>query len=306
VATGGDPQDVDLLSVQARKIWDDAGATTWGRDNGRSFYAAVAALPDPAERIRLCRLFMDRQHASFRALQQVAYQAWREGLPSGQSPVASGSDYSRLVERGDDFRSSFEESLDGLDSDAERAELLTILVDDGSRWLAELRDLRDEAIMNTLADGHTPRELARRLQLSKTQIINVRHKYLRRLDTVGVQSRHIQYRSSDGVVVHVNQAFEAATGLRSDDVVGRPVGRLTHPDDRAVLMPVRDAAVRRGHGRFRQRLRLTTAAGGWRWVDADFRVITNPDTSAVETHGRARPVPDRVVVGAVVGGVGTD
>ncbi len=291
--TGGDPQDADQLSDEARRIWDDACGTSWGRDNGRSFMDRIESLPDPAQRIRLSRLLLDRQHASFRALQQLVYRAWRDQLPSDHSPVAHRQDFNDLVRRGDDFHGAFADTLDALRTDAERAELLTILVDDGAQWLAELRDLRDEAIMNTLADGYTPRQLARRLQLSKTQIVNVRHKYLRRPDAGG-RSRPIVYRSCDGVVVYVNEAFEAATGLCAADVVGRPVGRLTHPEDRAMLMPLRDEAVRRGYGRFRRQVRLPAAGGGWCWLDTDFRVITNPDTAAVETHGLARPVDAEV------------
>ena len=81
---------------------------------------------------------------------------------AGHTPAAHRAAYSELVVRGDEFRSSFAESLDALESDAERAELLTILVEDGAGWLAELRGLRDESIMNTLAAGYTPRQLARR------------------------------------------------------------------------------------------------------------------------------------------------
>ena len=122
----------------------------------------------------------------------------------------------------------------------------------------------------------------------------MRHKYLRNLETVADRSSRIVYRSCDGVVVYVNAAFEAVTGMQAHDVVGTPVGAIGHPEDCAVVMPQRDEAVRHGCGRFRHRVRLRTAWAGWVWVDADFSVITNPDTGAVETHAHARKVPEPV------------
>jgi PAS domain S-box-containing protein len=288
------PEDGDLsagLSADARAIWADAGATAWGRDNGESFYRRIEALPDAAERIRLCRMFMDRQHASLRTLQQVVYDTWRHELPYGDSPVDHRADYRELVDDGADFRRRFGALVDTAGTDAERAELLTVLVDDGARWLGELRQRRDEAIMEALASGFTPRQLASRLRMSKTQIVNVRHRYLRDLESVGALTRDIVYRSSDGVVTYVNEAYRDVTGVDTADVIGRPATGLGHPDDQAVVLPQRDEAVRRGFGRFRHRIRLRTAAGGWAWVDADFFVLTNPDTDGVEVHARARAAP---------------
>ena len=103
--------------------------------------------------------------------------------------------------------------MDAVGSDAERAELLTVLVDDGSRWLGELRQRRDEAIMEALASGFTPRQLATRLRMSKTQIVNVRHRYLRDLESIGAQTKDIVYRSSGGLVTYVNDAYRQVTGV---------------------------------------------------------------------------------------------
>jgi PAS domain S-box-containing protein len=134
--------------------------------------------------------------------------------------------------------------------------------------------------------------------MSKTQIVNVRHRYLRDLESVGASSREIIYRSDAGVITYVNDAFRAITGIDPADVVGRPVESIGHPDDQAVVLPQRDEAVRRGYGRFQHRLRLRTASGGWCWVDADFSVITNPDTGAAEVHAHARPAPATDEAGA--------
>jgi PAS domain S-box-containing protein len=278
------------MSADARAIWFDAVTTSWGQDNGESFYRRIDALPDAAERIGLCRIFMDRQHASLRTLQQIVYDTWRHELPYGDSPVDRRADYRDLVDDGAEFRRRFAELLDTVGSDPERAELLTVLVDDGARWLGELRQRRDEAIMEALAGGFTPRQLATRLRMSKTQIVNVRHRYLRDLESVGALTRDIVYRSSDGVVTYVNEAYRDVTGVEPADVVGHPAAGLGHPDDQAVVMPLRDEAVRRGFGRFRHRIRLRTADGGWAWIEADFSVLTNPDTGDVEVHARARPV----------------
>jgi PAS domain S-box-containing protein len=291
-----DARPPDGLSPAAAAIWADAVDTSWGRDNGESFYRRIEALPDPADRIRLSRLFMDRQHASLRALQQVVYDTWRRELPSGDSPVDHRAGYRELVDDGADFRRRFADLVDTAGSDPERAELLTVLVDDGARWLGELRERRDEAIMEALASGLTPRQLAARLRMSKTQIVNVRHRYLRELDIVGAHTRDIVYRSSGGLVTSVNDAFEVVTGIPPTDVIGHSVLDVGHPDDQAVVMPTRDEAVRRGFGRFRHQLRLRTATGGWTWVDADFSVLTNPDTGSVEVHARAWPVPTPAAV----------
>jgi len=280
------------LSAPARAIWADAGSTSWGQDNGESFYRRIEALADPAERIQLCRMFMDRQHASLRILQQIVYGTWRQELPRGDSPVDRRADFSELVDGGEEFRRRFAQLVDAAGSDPERAELLTVLVEDGARWLADLRERRDEAIIEALASGFTPRQLASRLRMSKTQIVNVRHRYLRDLESVGANTKEIVYRSATGVIMYVNDAYRDVTGVDPAEVVGKPVEAIGHPDDQAVVLPERDAAVRRGFGRFRHRVRLRTVDGGWCWVEADFSVITNPGTGEVEVHARAWPVPD--------------
>jgi PAS domain S-box-containing protein len=277
------------LTADARAIWTDAAATSWGHDNGESFYRRIDALPSTSDRIQLCRMFMDRQHASLRTLQQIVYDTWRQDLPYGDSPVARRADFAELVDDGSDFRRRFADLVDAVGSDAERAELLTVLVDDGSRWLGELRQRRDEAIMEALAGGFTPRQLATRLRMSKTQIVNVRHRYLRDLESIGALTKDIVYRSSGGTVTYVNDAYREVTGVDPADVVGHPAAALGHPDEQAVVVPMRDEAVRRGFGRFRHLVRLRTADGGWTWVDADFSVLTNPDTGDVELFARARP-----------------
>src|SRR5215471_10153407 len=115
MSTGADP--TAGLSADARAIWTDAATTSWGRDNGESFYRRIDALPDAAERIRLCRMFMDRQHASLRTLQQIVYDTWRHELPYGDSPVDRRADYRELVDDGAEFRRRFADLLDTVGSD---------------------------------------------------------------------------------------------------------------------------------------------------------------------------------------------
>ena len=225
------------LSPAAQSLWTDANATGWGVDNGRSYIERIRALPDPDERVRLCRMFMDRQHASFRALELVVYETWRDGLAPDERPVAHSDDFGRLVDRGEEFRTSLAEILDGAGSDVDQAELLTVWVADGARWLGQLRSTRDTAIMNALASGLSPRDVARRLRMSKTQIINIRHRYLRDIEAVGAGTDDIVYRARDGIVVYLNDALRRYTGLDPADVIGRPTTELSHPDDYARFAP---------------------------------------------------------------------
>ena len=261
------------LSADARAIWTDAAATSWGQDNGETFYRRIGGLADAGERIRLCRLFMDRQHASLRTLQQIVYDTWRGELPEGASPVAFRADFGQLVEDGADFRSRFAELVDTAGSDAERAELLTVLVDDGARWLGELRQRRDEAIMEALASGFTPRQLATRLRMSKTQIVNVRHRYLRDLESVGALTHDIVYRSTGGTVTYVNDAYREVTASTR---------RRRGPDRCGARAPGRrgrgDAHARRGGpARVRTVPAHHPAAYGCRRLGLDRRGLLGPD-----------------------------
>ena len=94
------------LSADARAIWTDAAATSWGQRQRRVVLPADRRAADArTERIQLCRLFMDRQHASLRTLQQIVYDTWREELPDGDIPGrAPGRLRPSWSSDGDDFR----------------------------------------------------------------------------------------------------------------------------------------------------------------------------------------------------------
>jgi PAS domain S-box-containing protein len=283
------PDETGLLSEAAAAIWAAAARTTWGCDNGRSFAERIRRLPDPADRQRLCRMLMDRQHASYNTLWQIGFEAWQQRRRPGERPSAHARRYGQLHRRGAEFRQALGEILDGAGPDIDQAELLTVWHEAAARWLEELRLRRDQAIMNSLAAGSSPHDLARRLALSRTHIINIRHRYLRHIESVGSRSDDLVYHSRDGVVAYVNDALRTLTGLAPDTVIGRPTCELSHPEDYSRLARLRDEAIRRGRGRFRGDLRLRTVDGGWRWFQADFRVMQDPGTGLVHVQAVARP-----------------
>ncbi|MDQ4124041.1 MAG: PAS domain S-box protein [Actinomycetota bacterium] len=69
-----------------------------------------------------------------------------------------------------------------------------------------------------------------------------------------------------GVCAYVSPSVEAIGGLSPDDVTGRTVVELVHPDDRsAVLTHLDDVAA--GADAKTLEVRMATAAGGWTWIE---------------------------------------
>lgn len=77
--------------------------------------------------------------------------------------------------------------------------------------------------------------------------------------------------STDGVMQFASAGFTAVLGHSSEDLVGRAIFELLHPDDvEGVRECLREVSARHP-GKFGKRCRLRSKDGGWHWFDAAAR-----------------------------------
>lgn len=71
--------------------------------------------------------------------------------------------------------------------------------------------------------------------------------------------------SGEGIILYANAEFLRLLGFRADDLAGRPLADLVHPDDAAAVRFGEAAAS--SNGARRQRCRLRSKTGQWRYFD---------------------------------------
>ena len=81
--------------------------------------------------------------------------------------------------------------------------------------------------------------------------------------------------SAGGGIEWVSPSVTDMLGWRPDQVVGRSVGSLMHPDDLAQVLADQKAIIAAGGTDGRVTARFATADGGWRWMSDHGRAITD-------------------------------
>jgi PAS domain S-box-containing protein len=99
--------------------------------------------------------------------------------------------------------------------------------------------------------------------------------------------------SPDSTIDWVSPAVQVVLGKSPEEVVGRRLVELIHPDDRA-LAGAASSTMQDGQ-RSRARFRLARADGEWRWFDAAGSPIFGADGSVVARVGGLRDITDQVV-----------
>ena len=95
-----------------------------------------------------------------------------------------------------------------------------------------------------------------------------------------------------GRLVYVSPSMHTMLGHRPDEVLGRDVADLVHPDDApAVATCLRQ--LRSGH-ELTLRYRMRRADTGWVWVETSWRPIADDGGELVEIHAASRDVSERV------------
>ncbi len=117
----------------------------------------------------------------------------------------------------------------------------------------------------------------------------------RRYVEIAAQASDIVLRlDPEGVCLSVNPACESVLGYRADEIAGRTMGWLVHPDDygqvRAALMTLRAGGV------VGERLlyRALHKNGGWKWLESQPQALRDPfDGRIIETSDLIRDVTAR-------------
>ena len=82
--------------------------------------------------------------------------------------------------------------------------------------------------------------------------------------------------SAGGGIEWVSPSVTEMLGWRPDQVVGRTVGSLMHPDDLARVLADQKAIIEQGGTEGRVTARFATADGQWRWMSDHGRAILDP------------------------------
>ena len=91
-----------------------------------------------------------------------------------------------------------------------------------------------------------------------------------------------------GVLRRCNPAWTALLGRKEDEVVGRSLADLVHPEDRVATIAVL-AKLQKGAGTLQFEARRRSANGRWRW----FQWSVAPDESSEAIHAVARDVTEQ-------------
>jgi diguanylate cyclase (GGDEF)-like protein/PAS domain S-box-containing protein len=96
-----------------------------------------------------------------------------------------------------------------------------------------------------------------------------------------------------GRLVYVSPSVLALLGHRPEDLLGRDIADLVHPEDRGTVGEVCDEVRATGRpGTCRHRLRR--ADRGWGWVETTWRAVAGTGTVPPELHSASRDVTDRI------------
>ncbi|MBK9180425.1 MAG: PAS domain S-box protein [Acidimicrobiales bacterium] len=97
----------------------------------------------------------------------------------------------------------------------------------------------------------------------------------------------------DGRFRYVSPAVEPATGIRPDELLGRPVDEMLHPDDRAGVLEALAAIRGTPLSQTTHTSRIRYADGSWHWVESVVvNLLDDPVVHGVLSH--SRDVTDRV------------
>ncbi|MFM2105105.1 MAG: hypothetical protein RL338_137 [Chloroflexota bacterium] len=102
----------------------------------------------------------------------------------------------------------------------------------------------------------------------------------------------VVFRVADGVVAWVSPSVERLLGRRPEEIVGRPLGELVHPDDQARLAEVVERLL--AGERISTEGRIRDAAGGWRWAWTVASPFVDPDGRISGFTGVTRDIGELV------------
>jgi diguanylate cyclase (GGDEF)-like protein/PAS domain S-box-containing protein len=105
----------------------------------------------------------------------------------------------------------------------------------------------------------------------------------------------------DNEVQWVSPSVATVLGWVPDDVTGRPMVELIHPDDLSRVQAAQQAAVGGGDDRGQIELRFATAAGGWRWMSASGRLLRNRTGDVIGDLSSLRDIEAEVAARSAVG-----
>ena len=158
-------------------------------------------------------------------------------------------------------------------------------VDGRSRWL-DIRAVRVGGSISftwrDVTDRHvTSREIAERESTYRLLADNATDVILRS--------------AAGGGIEWVSPSVTEMLGWRPDQVLGRTVGSLMHPDDLARVLADQKAIIEAGGTEGRVTARFATVDGGWRWMSDHGRAILDP--TAGSSAGSTRYAMSRPSIG---------
>jgi diguanylate cyclase (GGDEF)-like protein/PAS domain S-box-containing protein len=97
----------------------------------------------------------------------------------------------------------------------------------------------------------------------------------------------------DGRCLYASPSIETTLGWRPEDVLGRPVRKLIHPDDAEDVWQQHLTALAEG-GIASVQYRMRDAAGSYRWMETSSRAVaTRPGEAAAEIQCSSRDITER-------------
>jgi diguanylate cyclase (GGDEF)-like protein/PAS domain S-box-containing protein len=100
--------------------------------------------------------------------------------------------------------------------------------------------------------------------------------------------------SLDGTILYASPSSFALLGYRPDQLVGRNVSDLLHPDDRVAQRERREFVdATNGDDTFTVEFRLRHREGHWRWFEATTRAIRDASGAVIERQVASRPIDER-------------
>ena len=95
-------------------------------------------------------------------------------------------------------------------------------------------------------------------------------------------------------MLETTPAIEVVLGVRPDEVVGRAVLDLIHPEDRPHCVDAWASLIADPGGVRTVRHRMRTAESGWRWIEStNWNLYTEPGVTAVVCECRDISCPGR-------------
>ena len=192
---------------------------------------------------------------------------------------ATQSEVARYRERVID---AFQDEPDGIT----RAKIITEWLEDRDRFTSLMRDKRDEALIDALSQGHTPASLASQVGMSKTHVVNVRHRYVRDIhavvkrysefgDSLGLTRTHILVVVVGGEVTYMSPGYLEFFGERATSSAYERI----HPEDLPGVLSLAEKSAEDGFGTYTTTFRMRANPEA-EWLHTEHRVsaFTDPMT----------------------------